>query len=397
MRLDVRGRRRIEQLLTVMPRAHQFRRAHRRRAAVGVVVGLAMSSLVAGSSASGASASTERILAGSSDGSVREVGAGLELDRLDLASEKLPDHGGRGKEASPTEPTTTTVPVSEVTDLGIPAVALQAYRSAMASMHEADPGCRIDWSLIAGIGRVESDHGRYGGRRPTIDGSVQPPILGIPLDGRPGVALIRDTDGGRLDFDTTYDRAVGPMQFIPGTWSAFPDADGDGNGIVDPHNLNDAALATASYLCSGPGDLSQETGQRSAVFRYNHSESYVDLVLAHAQAYAVGVTLSGPPPQPVGPPPTVPQDPVDNPAHPQAPLPPDPGSTPTTEPPTTTEPPPTTTEPPPTTTEPPPTTTEPPPTTTEPPPTTTEPPPTTTEPPPTGGLTDTGDTPTLSP
>jgi len=258
----------------------------------------------------------------------------------------------------------TTVPASEVTDLGIPDVALDAYRSASASMEAADPGCRIDWSLIAGIGRVESDHGQSGGRVPAADGTVAPPILGIALDGRPGVALIRDTDAGTLDFDSTYDRAVGPMQFIPGTWAAFPDVDGDGNGRTDPHNLYDAALAAASYLCSGPGDLSEATGQRSAVYRYNHSDAYVDRVLFYAQAYAAGVKPSGPPPQPAGPPPVVPDKPVNNPANPgngpSVPAPPSSGPplpvTPEPPPPVTTDPPPpgTTDPPPPGTTDPPP-------------------------------------------
>ncbi|MBA3280197.1 MAG: hypothetical protein H0U22_16100, partial [Geodermatophilaceae bacterium] len=301
----------------------------RRRAGAAILVGLAISSLMEGSSASGA-ASPERILASSRDVSVPELAAGVEPDRLGFPSVKLPDNGSLGKGTLPATPTTTTVPVSEVTDLGIPDVALAAYRSAMASMGRADPGCRIDWSLIAGIGRVESDHGQYGGRRPATNGTVAPPIVGIPLDGRPGVALIRDTDEGRLDFDTTYDRAVGPMQFIPGTWSAFTDADGDGDGVADPHNLYDAALAAAKYLCSGPGDLSAEPGKRSAVFRYNHSESYVDLVLSYAQAYAAGVKPSGPPPQPAGRIPTVPDDPITVPAHPIDSPPGDPSGPPTT-------------------------------------------------------------------
>ncbi|MDQ3053812.1 MAG: hypothetical protein M3R66_08305, partial [Actinomycetota bacterium] len=304
---------------------HQLRRAQvQRRAGAGVLLGLAIFSLVAGSAASGAAAAPERILASTGDRPDPELPAGGQAEWLGHPSSPVPAN------RTLPEAEATPVPASEVTDLGIPTVALDAYRSAMATMDAADPGCRIDWSLIAGIGRVESDHGQYGGRHPAADGTVAPPILGIALDGRPGVALIRDTDGGRLDFDTTYDRAVGPMQFIPGTWSAFSDSDGDGNGVADPHNLYDAALAAANYLCSGPGDLSMESGQRSAVFRYNHSESYVDLVLSYAQAYAAGVKPSGPPPQPAGQLPTVPEDPITDPAHPGDPLPGDSSGEPTT-------------------------------------------------------------------
>ena len=314
----------------------ELERAHtRRRAGIGVLAGLAISSLVAGSSVAGAAASSDQVRNAGSQGAGSQVaGAGSEPSGYPWAM--VPDNGGKGRGTLPGVTTTVpvTVPVSTVGDLGIPEVALSAYRTAAASLSEADADCRIDWSLIAGIGRVESDHGQYGGRKPADNGSVQPPILGIALDGRPGVALIRDTDGGRLDFDTTYDRAVGPMQFIPGTWSAFPDADGDGNGVVDPHNLYDAALAAGSYLCSGPGDLSEEAGQRSAVFRYNHSDSYVNLVLFYARAYAAGVRPTDPPPQPAGPPPVVPKDPVTDPAHP-----------PTSPPPTSSQPPQPTTPP----------------------------------------------------
>src|SRR5512133_331853 len=136
---------------------------------------------------------------------------------------------------------------------GIPARAAQAYRKAAAAA-----GCGVPWTLVAAIGRVESDHGRFGGATLLTDGRSAPPILGIPLDGRPGVAMIRDTDGGRWDQDTTYDRAVGPLQFIPGTWATFG-VDGDNDGKIDPFDIDDAAASAAEYLCkAGGGDLSSE-------------------------------------------------------------------------------------------------------------------------------------------
>lgn len=313
----------------------ELARAHaRRRAVVGAVSGVAICALAAGS-VPGASASAASATRASAE---LKVGVQLRPEWTGDGWIMVAGNPGPGKDrgTAPGAATTPSIDASDITDLGIPDVALDAYRTAAAGLAVADSGCRIGWTLMAGIGKVESSHGQFGGRQPGIDGSVAPPILGIPLDGRPGVALIRDTDGGRLDFDTVYDRAVGPMQFIPGTWASFPDADGDGNGTVDPHNLYDAALAAGSYLCSGPGDLSTTAGQRSAVFRYNHSESYVDLVLAYATAYQAGVNPTGPEPQPGGPPPSVPTDPVTTPVHPPTSPPP-----PTTTPPTTTRPTPT--------------------------------------------------------
>ncbi|MCY4724840.1 hypothetical protein NYO98_01000 [Nocardioides sp. STR2] len=77
------------------------------------------------------------------------------------------------------------------------------------------------------------------------------------------------------------------MQFIPSTW-AVVGVDGDSDGTRDPQDIDDAALATAVYLCSGDDDLSSEQGQRASVYRYNHSNDYVDLVLGIMQAYLDG-------------------------------------------------------------------------------------------------------------
>ena len=77
-----------------------------------------------------------------------------------------------------------------------------------------------------------------------------PPIVGIPLDGRPGVAEIKDTDGGKWDGDTTYDRAVGPMQFSPAAGATFG-VDGDGDGKIDPFDIDDATVGR-EVTCAGP-------------------------------------------------------------------------------------------------------------------------------------------------
>ena len=259
---------------------------------------------------------------------------------------------------------------------GIPSIARAAYDSAAAA---APAGCGISWSLIAAIGRVESDHGRFAGAVLRTDGRSTPPIIGIPLDGT-GTALIRDTDGGRLDGDTVHDRAVGPMQFIPSTWARYA-SDGDGDGNSDPFDIRDAARATARYLCAAGGDLTTVSGQRRAVLAYNHSDSYVATVLTLAARYA-GTPAPTVPTDPVPPPSEPPANPAPPPAVEPAVSPssssaapsssPQPASPSVTTPPTVTAPPtsPTVTSPPSTT---PPVTTPPTPTTTPPstPPTTT--------------------------
>ena len=173
---------------------------------------------------------------------------------------------------------------------GIPRAALAAYDQAAQLIAQADDPCHLDWALLAGIGKVESDHGRWGGNALDGTGRTRPGIYGIPLDGASGIALIRDTDGGSLDRDVVFDRAVGPMQFIPGTWRTVG-SDGDGDGTADPQNMTDAATAAGVYLCSGAGDLATSVGATSAILRYNNSPDYVRTVMAYANAYRGGVTV----------------------------------------------------------------------------------------------------------
>ncbi|MCK9923453.1 lytic murein transglycosylase [Frankia sp. AgPm24] len=174
---------------------------------------------------------------------------------------------------------------------GIPGRVLAAYHRSAERLAQEQPGCRLRWELLAGIGKVESGHAA--GRPITADGTITRAILGPPLDGHGGRALIRDSDGGRLDQDPRYDRAVGPMQFIPTTW-ATRGRDGSGDGQRDPHNIDDATLAAGGYLCAGGRDLTVPASLRAAIFSYNPSDDYVRAVLAWMTGYqgsgAIAVT-----------------------------------------------------------------------------------------------------------
>ena len=166
---------------------------------------------------------------------------------------------------------------------GIPVRALLAYASADLTVDTEQPGCGLGWNTIAAIGAIESVHGTIGDRQLRTDGFSEPAIRGPALDGR-GFAAIRDTDGGAWDGDVDWDRAVGPLQFIPSTWTTWA-ADGNGDGIADPNQIDDAALATARYLCAS-GSVTGTPNWRAAVFSYNHLDSYVDDVAAMANRYA---------------------------------------------------------------------------------------------------------------
>ncbi len=147
-------------------------------------------------------------------------------------------------------------------------------------------------ALLAGIGQAESGHARGG--RVDAAGRTRQPILGPVLDGSGGSAAISDTEDGHLDGNRMWDRAVGPMQFIPATWRSYG-GDGDGDGVSDISNVYDAALGAARYLCSGGGDVRKPAQAAAAVFRYDHSSTYVATVLSWAAAYSTPIA-SGPTP-----------------------------------------------------------------------------------------------------
>lgn len=168
---------------------------------------------------------------------------------------------------------------------GIPARALTAYVAAAETVESDDPTCRIAWNTLAGIGLSESSHGAFGGATLDEEGVPTPGIIGVPLDGTGGNRAIKDTDDGQLDGDTTWDRAVGPLQFIPATWAEWG-ADGDGDGIENPQDLDDAALAAARYLCDAGGDLSDSEGWSRAILEYNESGEYARKVSRTASEYA---------------------------------------------------------------------------------------------------------------
>ncbi|TCC53755.1 lytic murein transglycosylase [Kribbella capetownensis] len=176
--------------------------------------------------------------------------------------------------------------VSGLSRNGIPNAALKAYSRAQQVMAQVDPACNLPWTLVAAIGRVESNHGRFGGNALNSQGVAVPGIFGPRLDGV-STAKINDTDAGAFDGDGAFDRAVGPMQFIPGTWRSMG-VDGDGDGVRNPQDIDDAAMSTAVYLCSGKTNLSKASDLNSAILRYNHSQQYADLVISIAKAYAGG-------------------------------------------------------------------------------------------------------------
>jgi Carboxypeptidase regulatory-like domain len=232
--------------------------------------------------------------------------------------------------ATPGNPTpSTTAPAPYVVSVGasrsIPPQVLAAYQAAARTLATEQRSCHLPWALLAGIGRIESDHADNGSLDAT--GKAVPPIIGPKLDGTGNFARITDTDSGLWDGDRKYDRAIGPMQFLPDTWRGVG-RDGNGDGIPDPENINDAALGSATFLCAGGGDLATRNGLLAAVYRYNRSWEYVSMVLTWAGIYAGALPTVAPAATPTpstapttrpSPHPTTPSTPHPTPSQPAAP------------------------------------------------------------------------------
>lgn len=201
------------------------------------------------------------------------VVGGLVVGGRDTGPERVP--------VTENVPPPAAAPVDDVAEtassLRIPENFLTAYLDAAEVLTEEQPACHLEWNTVAGLGYAESHHGSYG----VVDGK----IIGPPLDGSEGFMEIPDTGGGVLDGDTEYDRAVGPLQFLPDSWRIF----GDGG---DPQNIADAAVAAGRLLCSDDRDLATADGWSEAVFSYNRSGRYLTDVRDAAANYALGQSVN---------------------------------------------------------------------------------------------------------
>ncbi|WP_235026812.1 lytic transglycosylase domain-containing protein [Dietzia lutea] len=194
------------------------------------------------------------------------------------ASEQAPE--------PPVDPGAAHIEPATIPDgpLGIPGIALDAYHRATDRLNAERPACEMDWTVLAGIGQVESNQGRG---LFDVHGNTIGRILGPRLDGSlPGTAVITDTDGGRFDGDPDFDRAVGPVQFIPSTWATLG-RDGNDDGVADPNNIYDGALSAATLLCNQGGSMADPAARTRAILAYNNSLAYVANVNAWAHGYAV--------------------------------------------------------------------------------------------------------------
>ena len=169
---------------------------------------------------------------------------GLSLSFLLLVSAAaVPGEAGTGQGGGP----------STLALAGIPPAYLALYmRSAQTC-----PG--LPWGVLAGIGKVESDHGQ--------------------------------SDAPGVHSGANYAGAEGPMQFEPATFAQYA-VDGDHDGKFNVYDPADAIYTAAAMLCANGAASGTPAGIRQAVFAYNHSGAYVTDVLAWAARYTLPAASS---------------------------------------------------------------------------------------------------------
>jgi hypothetical protein len=165
---------------------------------------------------------------------------------------------------------------------GIPPRVLQAYQAAGGFCEG------LDWTMLAAVGGVESNHAQTGGAQvDPITGEVRPWILGAPLDGTGGRA--RMPIGEWSDWwglTGPWQQAVGPMQFLAATFTAYA-TDSDSDGTTNPHDIDDAAATAANYICSRAGGTVTGLQQIGRIYNPGGGSAYVAALQAeHARIHA---------------------------------------------------------------------------------------------------------------
>jgi hypothetical protein len=153
---------------------------------------------------------------------------------------------------------------SEPTDAPSALAKAEIPPEYLSDYEQAGQRYHLDWAILAGIGKVECDHGRDPAPACTQEGAVNSAGAG------------------------------GPMQFLASTWAEYGVA--PAGGTPDRWNPRDAIFGAANYLrASGaPGDY------RKAIFAYNHAEWYVDEVESWAAKYRAPSSSPTEPAQPIG-------------------------------------------------------------------------------------------------
>jgi membrane-bound lytic murein transglycosylase B len=160
----------------------------------------------------------------------------------------------------------------------VPGRAARAYQAAGGRCSG------LDWTLLAAIGAVETNHGGHAGASvDTATGEARPWIFGPRLDATHGTAAIAIGDrAGWWGLTGPWQQAVGPMQFLADTFDAQA-VDADGDGVANPHDIDDAAGTAAAYICGSAGGHVDGTDEIARIYNPGDADGYAARLNAELQ------------------------------------------------------------------------------------------------------------------
>jgi murein DD-endopeptidase MepM/ murein hydrolase activator NlpD len=163
----------------------------------------------------------------------------------------------------------STAPGAGAAAAGMPARAAQAYQSAAGRCEG------LDWTLLAAIGAVETNHGQHAGAAlDPATGEARPWIFGPALNGQNHTAAIPiDRWSGWWGLTGPWQRAIGPMQFLPTTFDAHA-VDADQDGTTNPHDIDDAVATTANYICASAWERVDGTAEVARIYNPGDADNY---------------------------------------------------------------------------------------------------------------------------
>jgi len=160
---------------------------------------------------------------------------------------------------------------------------MRSYVTAADTLQQEQSECELSWVTLAALGKIASDHGRYGERRLDEQGLPSEPI---------GTIEVRDFDGA----DISAPAAAGPLQLRKQVWQQWA-----GSATADEpniQNIDDATLTAGKALCAQDRDLSSGDDWVAGLSLLNDADRTIDRVMATAYVYGtVGNAENRPDPQ----------------------------------------------------------------------------------------------------
>ncbi len=147
----------------------------------------------------------------------------------------------------------------------------------------------VGGEVLVAILRVETNFGRFVGSYPIFNSLLTMTLIENRRSSWAEEELsqllrfCREEKKDPLSVKGSWAGAFGIPQFIPSSYLKYG-VDGNGDGLIDLHNMSDALTSMANYLKNFGWSRDKPASKREALFAYNRCDHYVQAVLTYARA-----------------------------------------------------------------------------------------------------------------